>query len=87
MKIVRDTSILRARSGKAQKYQNRTIQAHYVLIVETADLIADPGFRDRGDFVDHQAARNVEAVSFARPYDQTKQWGRCGIGGKRADGY
>jgi hypothetical protein len=81
-----DKSILRARSSKAQKYQNCTIQAHYVLIVETTDLIADPGFRDRGDFVDHQAARNVEAVSFARLYDQTKQWGRCGIGGKRADG-
>jgi hypothetical protein len=71
---VRDKSILLAGSSKAQKYQNRTIQAHYVLIIKTTDLIADPGFRDRRDLVDHNAARNVEAVSFVRLYDQTKQW-------------
>jgi hypothetical protein len=54
-------------SRKTQKYQDRAIQAEYVRIVATTNLTTNPRFRNHGDFVDHQATRNVDTVSRLAP--------------------
>jgi hypothetical protein len=73
--------------GKAQKNQNGAIQADQVLILKAPNLLTYPAFWHGGDFVDHQAARNSQTVSFIGFNQQSKQRGWCGIAGERTNGY
>jgi hypothetical protein len=70
---LRNKLILWARACETQENQYCAIQAHDILVIEATDLIAKPGFRDCSDFVDHQSAGDLESVSLARLYSQTKQ--------------
>jgi hypothetical protein len=58
--------ILWAGACETQENHYCAIQAHGILVSEATDLIANPGFRNCCDFVDHQSAGDLEAVFIRR---------------------
>lgn len=61
------------RSRDTQENQNRTIQAHHVLVGEPADTRADFRFWNGRDLIHHQSADGPQTVGLTRLDRQTKQ--------------
>jgi DNA-binding MarR family transcriptional regulator len=56
----------RRRSSEAEKDENRPLEAHHVLGIESADPRHNVLLRHGGDLVDHELARSAEPVSLGR---------------------
>jgi hypothetical protein len=78
---------MRSASGRnSQKHQNGTAQSHQILISETTQPRPELAPWNGRDFVNHQAARRMQAIVRARRHQQTKQRSIGRIGRERADG-
>ena len=58
------------RRRQAQKDQHRAIEAQDILVVQPSNIGPNFGFRDGGDFVDHQATHRTKAVPLVWLYEQ-----------------
>jgi hypothetical protein len=71
------------RAGDAEKHHDGAVDAHEVGVVQNTDQAAQSASGNRGDLVDHEAARGVQAI-YGRLLDlQPEQWGVGDVGEKR----
>jgi hypothetical protein len=69
----------------AEENQNRTIEAHHILISQAPAFFSQLGFEYGRDLIDHQPARGTEPVSDVRFDCQTKQRRFHRVSSERAD--
>ena len=72
-------------AAQTQKNEDGLIDALYIFGIEMPDAVSELIFLHRGDLINHESRKNIEAVAFGGRNRNAKQWRLSWIGCHDAD--